>query len=192
MFSPKFLDRAFVLRFPPATLPKGLDRSPFEGTASEALWPVTLDKAIGLASHKGLRGDLNRAWEAFAQWQSQYLGPLGVHFGHRFYASFRRYAAIGLGLGMSEHAALAEGDLSRPRFPLEYGLGPDERAVERTEATKREASQEWIERDTFLQTSKLLKHSLEEMIQRSRGRGMIELRDEDSGPRGSLPSISAT
>jgi energy-coupling factor transporter ATP-binding protein EcfA2 len=176
MFSPKFLDRAYVLRFPPVTLPEATSQPPFEGEASSPLWPLTIPKAEELLRIDGGASKMDDIWGAFVEWQTAHLSPLGVHLGYRFYANFLRYTSVGLSLGLDNYTSLADGYFLA-KIPPRIRFNPDERAVGEADTTKMDVLQAWIEQDESLQPYNRLRKSLQEMVERSEARGMVEYWD---------------
>lgn len=176
MFSPKFLDRAYVLRIPcvpnldSSNQPLGMASIPFP------TWRVTLEKAEQLADLSVASGKIDGYWRTFMDWQSKYLAPLELHFGHRFRNNLRRYVAIGLNLGLSDATQLVE-DYFLAKILPRVSFNLDERALGKVDITKIDLIQEWIDRDRPLRSYKKLHSRLSEMVERGVARGIVEFWD---------------
>lgn len=145
IFSPKFLDRAYVLRFPPAILPNDLKAPLLKSVNNTSpLWPLSLQKARTLWQDKALPKQAEQIWNEYRHWQADYLNVLGIYLGHRFYASFRRYLAIAVNLlSDPDLHTVAEGYFMAKILPR-IRFHTDERAL-RDQDTKSEIVEEWIE-----------------------------------------------
>lgn len=175
MFSPKFLDRAYVLRFPCAALPKSLDQSPGTDSNPDMGWHVTLGRAEQLSDAAAELGKLDTHWKTLIGWQTEFFSPLGLYFGHRFRVNLQRYLAIGLALGFTTPANLVE-DYFLAKIPPRVRFNSDERAIGKPDTLKREVFQQWLDARS-LRVYKRLESRLTEMLARSEARGVVEFWD---------------
>jgi hypothetical protein len=78
MFSPKFLDRAYVIRFPPVTLNKRLTDLTRRSSVQEAIWPIPFDHLQTLiANGNGMnQSGVADVWNDFLDWQELVKTPL--------------------------------------------------------------------------------------------------------------------
>lgn len=177
MFSPKFLDRAYVLRFRPAILPEKVASETQAATQAEPFWPLSLEKARQLtADPNPWPSDADVVWKDFREWQSDFLKPLGVHFGHRFYHSFRRYVAIGHNLGLSDVRRLGD-DYFQAKVAPRIRFGREERAVGAGQTTKYQKLEDWLRDKRHAKDYSGLAGLLDTMYQRARSTEMVELWD---------------
>ncbi|MFZ2358527.1 MAG: hypothetical protein WA040_04220 [Anaerolineae bacterium] len=174
MFSPKFLDRAYVLRFEPADLSKPLKTQAPNGKDQPEPWPLALANAAKLCGVAELPAPAGAIWIEFTKWQSEYLAPLGVHFGHRLYAGFNRYLTIASRLGLSDVVGLSD-DFFQAKILPRIRFGMDEDALSAEKTRKIDILSNWQARLHDKYPS--LSQGLTEMIQRGRSRGVIEFWD---------------
>jgi energy-coupling factor transporter ATP-binding protein EcfA2 len=177
MFSPKFLDRAYVLRFRPASLPEKVASLSQAAAQDEPLWPLSLERARQLyADPNPWPPDIETVWSDFRKWQSNFLKPLGVHFGHRFYNGFRRYVAIGHNMGLVDVRRLGD-DYFQAKVAPRIRFGRDERAVGDGQTTKYQKLEEWLRDKKLVQEYSGFYGLLDDMYQRARSTEMVELWD---------------
>ena len=182
-FSPKFLDRAFVLRFPPAQLPPmklngatTRDSDAMVRKPNSELWPLSLEFATQLLEQQSLPESFEAPWMDFRGWQQEFLTPLGIYFGYRFAAGFRRYLSIGYKLGMQDGKTLAD-DFFQAKIAPRIRFGVDERAVGASGKTKYQYVEEWLKHKTLQGGYRGLAGVLRTMYDRAQGTEMVELWD---------------
>lgn len=176
IFSPKFLDRAYVVRFPPVTLTKRLSDFSDEANAQKTIWPLPLNELQTLISN-GKRSDspsVKDIWSDFLDWQ-KYLDSLDLHFGYRFAASFQRYMAIGARIGIDDVVRLGDYFFQAKMLPrIRFGI--QERASGGVEELKLDQLENWRDKLNRKRGRKYpgLVKILSDMLDRSANRGMVE------------------
>ena len=182
VFSPKFLDRAFVMRFKPAQLPTRLDEMGTQSTGdartqepNSELWPLSLDQATRLHNTVNLPEAFALTWADFLSWQKEFLTPMGIHFGYRFASGFRRYMVLGYNLGLKDARMLAD-DYFQAKIAPRIRFGLDERALGTGGKTKYQYLDEWLKHKT-LKDYKRFADLLRMMCDRAQGTEMVELWD---------------
>lgn len=174
LFSPKFLDRSYVIRFEPVTFQANVLPTVFTGQDIIPIWPLSLESALDITNSSDLPAEAQAAWQDFADWQTRFLASLGVHFGHRFQTSFRRYMAIGHRLGLSNPDVLAD-EFFLAKIPPRIRFGLEERAMDPSSETKRSRFEQWIRAIGGKYPS--LRDSLDQMNTRAPGRSVVEFWD---------------
>lgn len=171
MFSPKFLDRAYILRFPPANVANLLKETRFSpDELQQPLWALTLSEAESYLRENNLKKEIGLLHSSLSL-EKQELSALGINLGYRFYSNLRRYLAIGTCLKFHVRDLITDYILAKVLPRIRFGI--DELANDSD--TKLEVIKKW--RDSIKQNRKAsqrLRHSLNAMIARGESRGMVE------------------
>lgn len=174
LFSPKFLDRSYVIRFEPVIFQANVPSTVYTGQDFTPIWPLSLESALDITNSSDLPVEAQAAWKDFSDWQTRFLASLGVHFGHRFQTSFRRYMAIGHRLGLSNPDVLAD-EFFLAKIPPRIRFGLEERAIGAGNETKRSRFEQWIR--ALGNKYPALGAALDEMNTRAPGRSVVEFWD---------------
>ncbi|MCL4835378.1 MAG: AAA family ATPase [Caldilineaceae bacterium] len=174
LFSPKFLDRAYVLRFPPIDLNSERKNLTGTTTVSEEKWPFPLNWIDELGRPGAKPRDFDTHWQQCVDWQPM-LRQMGVYLGHRFLAGYERYLTIGSKLSIPT-GKLADGYfvsklLPRIRFDM------DEAVENGGNGRKIEVFDRWLQMLAEGDKYPLLCRIGRGMRERSNRRGIVEFWD---------------
>ncbi|RLF44221.1 MAG: hypothetical protein DRN29_08850 [Thermoplasmata archaeon] len=173
MLSPKVLDRAFVVRFPPA------DWSRIGGESSEAgseeLIPLSVKWVHGLAEMdlpNNIAQECKKLWKSLCRWQVAYLKPLGIDCSYRLAESFRQFMKISYH-GLSLEPKRAASAFTQMRILPRLAFTREESAVGQPERSKIQVYEKWCG-DKYLDSFPGLADVLEVMDELSKGYPVLQ------------------
>jgi hypothetical protein len=179
LFSPKVLDRAFVIRFPSTQFGeidsiRGVDERP-----APEVWPLAtpiLQELLNNQTSKGFDKSLREIWQEFLAWESAYLRPLGVQLGYRFPVAYKSFMHLGHELLNGHPRELASVFFQAKLLPR-VGFNQQDKVIGR-DARKIDIFGQWRDDPSLDKYPKKdgfdLRQALQDMIDRNAGRPVIQ------------------
>jgi RNA-directed DNA polymerase len=178
-FSPKVLDRAFVVRFPSAQFGQIDSIRSIDERPTPAVWPLAtpvLQELLNSQASEDFDKSLRGIWQEFLAWESAYLRPLGVQLGYRFPVTYKLFMHLGHKLLDANPRELASVFFQAKLLPRvsfnqqDKARGPDARKIDIFGQWRDDPSlDKYPKKDGFD-----LRQAFQDMIDRNAGRPVIQ------------------
>jgi hypothetical protein len=184
LFSPKVLDRSFVVRFPSAEFDDNFDTLGLVNMdrPSEAVWDFPISQLLDITSSsvsKGFTKSMQTIWTEFTEWQIAYLKPLGIQLGYRLPQAYNSFMRIGHRLLRGQPWQLASIFFQAKLLPR-ISFNKQDNAIGRP-GRKIDVFKQWLDDSTLDKYPETLGYNLRQelqyIVERNAGRPVIQYWD---------------
>jgi hypothetical protein len=142
--SPKFLDRAFVIKIPAQELVENITDISGVDPQNKPFFDLSLNTVKNLfENEKKIPAVAQKIWEDVLSWQEEYIQPLGIRLGFRFSQMYVTFMKLAANLGIEPRAA-ASVFFQAKLFPW-ISFHQDEKVAGDEGQTKLQVLQNWSE-----------------------------------------------